>query len=86
MIVCALVLAAAGKWSSCALTPRCRSTSTTHCVVTTFTVQDSLFWVSFVVALTFAASVVPDDGYEHPLVVAGVVVYLRRFRGTRHHR
>jgi hypothetical protein len=41
-----------------------------------FAVQDALFWMSFIVALTAAASVVPTDGRSHGLVVAGSVIYL----------
>jgi hypothetical protein len=41
-----------------------------------FTVQDSLFWMSFIVAMTLAATVIPADGHEPALVVAGSVVYL----------
>ena len=41
-----------------------------------FAVQDALFWMSFIVALTAAAAVVPTDGRSHGLVVAGSVVYL----------
>jgi MFS family permease len=41
-----------------------------------FTVQDSLFWVAFVAALAATAAVIPPDGHEPMLVVAGAVVYL----------
>lgn len=41
-----------------------------------FAVQDALFWMSFILALTAAAMVVPDDGRSHGLVLAGSVVYL----------
>jgi hypothetical protein len=41
-----------------------------------FTVQDSLFWMSFIIAITLAASVIPADGYQPALVPAGVGVYL----------
>jgi MFS family permease len=41
-----------------------------------FTVQDSLFWVSFIVAIALAATVIPADGYEPALALAGVAVYL----------
>jgi len=39
-------------------------------------VQDALFWMSFIVALTAAAAVIPTDGHSPALVVAGSVVYL----------
>jgi MFS transporter len=41
-----------------------------------FAVQDSLFWMSFIVAIALAATVIPADGYEPGLALAGVVVYL----------
>jgi MFS family permease len=41
-----------------------------------FAVQDALFWMSFIVALTAAASVIPTDGRAPGLVAAGSVVYL----------
>jgi MFS family permease len=41
-----------------------------------FAVQDALFWMSFIVALTAAAWVIPADGRSSGLVVAGSVVYL----------
>ena len=41
-----------------------------------FAVQDSLFWVAFLAAITGAAVVIPADGHSPALVVAGGVVYL----------
>ena len=41
-----------------------------------FTVQDALFWVAFVGAITLCAAVVPVDGHSPALVVAGALVYL----------
>jgi MFS family permease len=41
-----------------------------------FAIQDSLFWMAFILAITLAASVIPPDGHEPALVLAGVVVYL----------
>lgn len=41
-----------------------------------FAVQDSLFWVAFILAATAAAAVVPADGDSPPLVVAGSLTYL----------
>jgi MFS family permease len=41
-----------------------------------FAVQDSLFWVSFIAAMALAASVIPADGHQPALALAGVVVYL----------
>jgi MFS family permease len=41
-----------------------------------FAVQDSLFWVAFIGAITVAATVIPRDGHSPGLVLAGSVVYL----------
>lgn len=41
-----------------------------------FAVQDALFWMTFIVALTAAAAVIPADGYAPGLVVAGSVLYV----------
>ncbi len=41
-----------------------------------FTLQDSMFWVSFVVAVTASAAVIPADGDAPGLVIVGSVVYL----------
>ncbi|CAN5402619.1 MFS transporter [soil metagenome] len=44
-----------------------------------FAVQDSLFWVSFLAAITLAAAVIPDDGYAPGLVITGSAFYLLGF-------
>ncbi|WP_026256574.1 MFS transporter [Mycobacterium sp. 155] len=41
-----------------------------------FTVQDALFWISFIAATSVAAAVIPTDGKSPALVVAGSVIYL----------
>lgn len=41
-----------------------------------FAVQDSLFWVSFIVAVAGTAAVVPADGRAPALIVAGTLLYL----------
>lgn len=41
-----------------------------------FTVQDSLFWLCFIVAVTATAAVIPDDGRAPSLVLAGTLLYL----------
>jgi MFS family permease len=41
-----------------------------------FAVQDSLFWVSFIVAITLSATVIPADGHAPLLALAGSVLYL----------
>lgn len=41
-----------------------------------FAVQDSLFWVSFIVATMLSAAVVPANGHSPALALAGSVIYL----------
>lgn len=41
-----------------------------------FAVQDALFWMAFIVAITASAAVIPDDGKSSALMAAGAVVYL----------
>jgi MFS family permease len=41
-----------------------------------FTVQDALFWISAIVATAAAASVIPADGQQPALALAGVGIYL----------
>ncbi len=41
-----------------------------------FAVQDSLFWVSFIAAVTAAAAVMPANGEAPMLMLAGTLIYL----------
>ena len=41
-----------------------------------FAVQDSLFWITFIFAITLSALVIPDNGHQPGLVLAGSGVYL----------
>jgi MFS family permease len=41
-----------------------------------FAVQDALFWVSFIAAITVAATLIPEDGHAPTFVVAGSLIYL----------
>lgn len=41
-----------------------------------FAVQDALFWMSFIVAVSAAAAVIPPDGRSAALALAGSVIYL----------
>ncbi len=41
-----------------------------------FAVQDSLFWVAFIAAVTLAAALIPADGYSPALAAAGSIIYL----------
>lgn len=41
-----------------------------------FTVQDALFWIAFIIAVTAAAAVIPPGGHQPVLALAGAGVYL----------
>ena len=41
-----------------------------------FAIQDAVFWLAFIAAITAAAAVIPADGRSLPLVIAGAVLYL----------
>lgn len=41
-----------------------------------FAVQDALFWMAFIVAITAAAAVMPPDGHSVVLALAGSAIYL----------
>jgi hypothetical protein len=41
-----------------------------------FAVQDAIFWLAFIVAITAAAAVIPADGRSAALALAGSVIYL----------
>ena len=41
-----------------------------------FAVQDALFWISFIIAITSAAVFVSADGRSPDCIVAGSLVYL----------
>ena len=51
-----------------------------------FTVQDALFWISFVVAMTAAAAVIPADGRSPGLVAGRVGGLSGRAGGARRRR
>jgi MFS family permease len=76
MVVCAFFLGAAGQ-----VVKLCADTAMQIDVDDAlrghvFTVQDALFWMSFIVAITLAATVIPADGHEPGLALAGVGVYI----------
>lgn len=76
MVVCGFLLGAAGQ-----IVKLCADTAMQMDVDDAlrghvFTVQDSLFWVSFVVAMAFSAAVIPPDGYAPGLALAGIAVYV----------
>jgi Major Facilitator Superfamily len=41
-----------------------------------FALQDALFWVAFIVSITVAATVIPDDGHAPGFVLFGSALYL----------
>lgn len=41
-----------------------------------FAVQDALFWMAFIAAITVSAAVIPADGKSSALMASGAVVYL----------
>ncbi len=76
MLVCGFLLGVAGQ-----VVKLCADTAMQIDVVDAlrghvFTVQDALFWMSFVLALAPAAAVIPVDGRSPGLIVAGSAVYL----------
>ena len=76
MVVCGFLLGAAGQ-----VVKLCADTAIQIDVDDAlrghvFAVQDALFWISFILALTAAAAVIPSDGRSPGLVVAGSAVYL----------
>jgi hypothetical protein len=41
-----------------------------------FAIQDALFWMAFIVAISAAAAVIPPNGLSPGLALAGSAVYL----------
>ncbi len=48
-----------------------------------FAMQDALFWLAFIVAITAAAAVIPDDGHSAGLALAGSGALPGGTRGAR---
>lgn len=76
MIVCGFLLGAAGQ-----VVKLCADTAMQIDVDDSlrghlFAVQDSLFWVAFILAISAAAFVIPPDGHSAALAVAGAGLYL----------
>ncbi|HKP41541.1 MFS transporter [Mycobacterium sp.] len=76
MVVCGFLLGAAGQ-----VVKLCADTAMQIDVDDAlrghvFTVQDSLFWMSFIIAIAASATVIPENGYEPALAIAGAGVYL----------
>ena len=76
MVVCGFLLGAAGQ-----VVKLCADTAMQIDVDDAlrghvFTVQDSLFWMSFIIAIAASATVIPENGYEPALAIVGAGVYL----------
>lgn len=76
MIVCGFLLGAAGQ-----VVKLCADTAMQIDVDDAlrghlFTVQDSLFWMAFILAISAAAAVIPADGHAPLLAIAGTGLYL----------
>ena len=83
MVVCGFLLGAAGQ-----VVKLCADTAMQIDVDDAlrghvFTVQDSLFWMSFILAIAAAAAVIPADGHQPALALAGVGGLPRRAGGAR---
>ncbi|MFO7165391.1 MAG: MFS transporter, partial [Mycolicibacterium hassiacum] len=76
MLVCALLLGLAGQVVKLCADSAMQLDVDDALRGHVFTVQDALFWISFIGAIALAASVVPPDGRPPLLVVAGSAVYL----------
>ncbi|PRC44335.1 MFS transporter [Mycobacterium sp. ITM-2017-0098] len=76
MIVCGFLLGAAGQ-----VVKLCADTAMQIDVDDAlrghlFTVQDALFWMAFIAAISGAAVVIPSDGHDPLLALAGTGLYL----------
>jgi hypothetical protein len=76
MVLCSLLLGAAGQVVKLSADTAIQIDVDDALRGHVFTVQDSLFWISFIIAVALAATVIPADGYEPALALAGVAVYL----------
>ncbi len=76
MVLCGFFLGLAGQ-----MVKLCADTAMQVDVADTlrghvFAVQDAVFWMSFILAVTAAAAVIPPDGRSAPLALAGSLIYL----------
>jgi MFS family permease len=76
MLACGFLLGAAGQVSKLCADSAMQLDVDDALRGHVFTVQDSLFWVAFVAAITACASVIPADGRSPALVITGAVAYL----------
>ena len=76
MVVCGFLLGSAGQFVKLCVDSAMQLDVDDALRGHVFAVQDSVFWISFIVAMTLSASVIPADGHEPALALAGVGVYL----------
>ena len=76
MIVCGLVLGAAGQVVKLCVDSAMQIDVADALRGHLFAVQDALFWMAFIAAISCAAAVIPADGRSPGLAVAGSVLYL----------
>jgi MFS family permease len=76
MVVCGFLLGAAGQIVKLCADSAMQMDVDDALRGHVFTVQDSLFWVSFIGAIAVAAAIIPSDGYAPGLALAGTAVYL----------
>jgi Major Facilitator Superfamily len=76
MIVCGFLLGAAGQVVKLCADSAMQIDVDDAMRGHVFTVQDSVFWVSFIAAIAMAAALIPDDGHSPLLVLVGSAAYL----------
>lgn len=76
MIGCGLVLGAAGQVVKLCADSAMQLDVDDALRGHVFTVQDSLFWMAFIAAITVSVAVIPADGRSMLLVACGALVYL----------
>jgi hypothetical protein len=76
MVLCALLLGFAGQLVKLAADSAMQIDVPGVLRGHVFAVQDALFWLSFIAAVTAAAAVIPPDGRSPLLAVAGSLIYL----------
>lgn len=76
MVVCGFLLGVAGQVVKLCADSAMQSDVDDALRGHVFAVQDALFWVSYIVSVTVAAALIPDDGRAPVFVLVGSVIYL----------
>jgi hypothetical protein len=76
MVVCGLLLGMAGQMVKLCADSAMQMDVDDALRGHVFAVQDALFWVAFIVSITVAAALIPDDGRAPTFVLFGSVLYL----------